>query len=299
MEEKQAGFKLSGNMYLWIIGALILLVVGWFGFQAIVAPFQEYKVTLVNAPSDLMAGNVATFTWRVDGPASTINHTAIHLGTTSNPGTLGKDVKPADTKYTEFVQDFASGNYGVPLQFIGNIRLTKVGTYYFRVHALAKDKNYWSDEYTLEVKPPEYKISMVNAPKEIFAGDVASFTWRVDGPQLEIVHTTIDFSSESAPGSLAKTVKPSDTKYTELVKDFTSGKYTVPLQFVGNARIATPGAYFIRGHATVNEDNLWTDEMPLTVLPKPKGSPAVGAKTSPTAEVTKAAEAATGSAVKP
>src|SRR3989338_8482401 len=86
-------------IYVWIVGALILLVAGRFGFRMLIAPFQEYRLTLIDAPKEVNSGSVATFTWRIDGPPNTINHTAVHLGTTSNPGELGKEVKPADTRY--------------------------------------------------------------------------------------------------------------------------------------------------------------------------------------------------------
>lgn len=254
--------------YVWVVGGIILLVLGWFGLKILLAPFQDFKITYVDGPKQIVAGSTTTFTWRIDGPSTTINHTAIHLGTVSNPGDLGKDVKPADTKYTEMVKDFASGKFDIPLQFIGNIRLDTPGKYYFRAHATVKDKNYWTDEYTLEVKPVEYKdykVSLVNAPKEIAANSIIPFTWRVEGPPATINHTSVHFGAVSTPGILGKDVKPADTKYTDLVKDFANGKYDIPLQFVGNAKIAVSGTYYYRVHAVINGKNYWTDEYTLEV----------------------------------
>src|SRR3989344_9304884 len=129
---------LSGNKLIWIIGAIVLLVAGYFGLKAIFASMENYRLTLVDAPKEVSAGQTATFTWRIDGPPTTINHTSVHLGTTSQPGELASDVKPENTPYKLNVQDFANGNYNIPLQFIGNIMIDTPGAYYYRVHATIK-----------------------------------------------------------------------------------------------------------------------------------------------------------------
>lgn len=250
----------SQNKYLWIIGTLILLFVGWFGLKALISSFEDYRVTFVDAPKEVDAGSIATFTWRVDGPPTTINHTSIRLGMVSTAGSLGKEVKPQDTKYADFVKEFASGKYGIPLQFVGNIRMDTIGKYYFRVYALVKNKHYWSDEYTFEVKKADYKISLVSTPKQVGVDTLTAFTWRIDGPPTTVNHTVVYLGNISVPGKLGKEVKPQDTKYTDFVRDFASGKYDIPLQFVGNAKIATAGSYFFRAYAVINGRNYWTDE---------------------------------------
>lgn len=266
MEDKEnININFSGNKYLWIIGAVILLVAIWFGSKAIMTSFEGYKVTLIDAPKEVSVGNVATFTWRVDGPPTTINTTSVYFGTASNPGELEKNVKPADTQYTDFVKDFADGKYDVPLQFIGNVRVDKVGKYYFRVHAEAKSKHYWSEEYTFDVKPSDYKISVVAQPKDVAAGTMATFTWRIEGPPTTINQTAVYLGTISNPGSLGKEIKPTDTKYEEASKDFLNGKYNIPLQFVGNHKIKAAETYFFRIHALIDGKNYWTDESSFEV----------------------------------
>lgn len=266
-EPKSASPDMMTNKIVWIVGAVILLLVGWFGLKPIIAPTVDYKVTLIDAPKEVNTGGIATFTWRVDGSASTIHNTAVHFGATSNPGDLDKQVQPSNTKYTDFVKDFANGNYNVPLQFIGNQKFDQEGTYYFRVHALINDKNYWSDEYSFDVKKGEPKVTILDIPKTASAGQTITFTWRVDGPPTSINHTSIHFGTVSEPESLDVNIAPADTKYTDLVKEFASGKFDIPLQFVGNAQIEKPGIYYLRGHAIVDGKNYWTDEYTLEVLP--------------------------------
>jgi len=258
--KKKSSESFNPSVLIWVIAGILVLVAGWFGIRALFAPFSVYRVTLIDAPKEVPVGTIATFTWRVDGASTTISSTAVQLGLTSVPGDLTKETKPGDTAYTEMVQDFANGQFNIPLQFVGNIRLPKVGKYYFRVHALVNDKHYWSPEYSLDVVPADYKVSLVDAPKEIAAGKVGTFTWRVDGPATVIKETAVFFGTLSTPGKLGKEVKPVDTEYRDMVHDFENGSYDVPIQFVGNAKVATPGAYFFRVHALVNGENYWTDE---------------------------------------
>jgi len=129
-KEEEESIDLSGNKLVWIAGAIILLIAGYFGLRAIFASMENFRLTLIDAPKEVVTNSNATFTWRIDGPATTINHTAVYLGTTSQPGELGTDVKPENTPYKFLVKDFNSGNYNIPLQFVGNVVLDAPGTYY-------------------------------------------------------------------------------------------------------------------------------------------------------------------------
>lgn len=150
--KKQEETSIAAGKNFWIVGAVILVLFGLFAAKMLLMPSENYKITLVDAPKIIKPGSVATFTWRIDGPPVPIVHSAVYLGTESVPGELGKEVHPADTKYTESVKDFMFGKFNIPLQFIGNTKIDKPGTYYFRIHATIKDKNYWSDEEVMDVK---------------------------------------------------------------------------------------------------------------------------------------------------
>ncbi|OGG21755.1 hypothetical protein A3B48_03595 [Candidatus Gottesmanbacteria bacterium RIFCSPLOWO2_01_FULL_40_10] len=274
-DTESMGVDLAGNKIIWIAGAVILLIAGWFGLKAIFASMESYRLTLVDAPKEVNANTTATFTWRIDGPATTINHTAIHLGTSTQTGELGRDVKPENTPYNLVVQDFANGTFNVPLQFIGNIGMDTPGTYYYRVHAEIKGKHYWTDEYSLEVKVPEYKVSLLDAPAEVIEDATFAFTWRVDGLPTTINHTSVHYGAESTAGDLGKDVAPEDTNYTDLVNDFAKGNFNIPLQFVGNTAIARTGTYYFRAHAIINGQHYWTEEKTLTVNSAKEEAPTV------------------------
>ena len=243
-EKKDNKVNFSGAKYAWIIGALVLIVAGWFGVKAMLSSLGEYKITLINAPKEVEEGSIASFTWNIDGPPTTINQTVVHFGLKSTPGELGKDVKPSDTNYTDFVKDFVSGNYGIPLRFIGNAKMDKQGKYYYRIYAPIKGKNYWSEEYTFKVVPAKNKIIIIQAPTEAVAGGSATFTWDVLGPKTTVKETAVYYGTVSNPGELGPDVKPKDTKYTDRIEDFTVSKtgYKIPYRFIGNADIASPGA---------------------------------------------------------
>lgn len=249
------------NPIIWIIGAIILLLVGWFAVKTIFFSEEDYKLTIVDAPKTVVAGTSATFTWRIDGSPVTINSTTVRLGLESNPGELMKDTKPADTKYTDFVKDFANGKYNIPLQFIGNVKIDKPGKYYYRLHAVIKDKNYWTEELSFDVKEKEYGITIINSPKDTVAIKTPiNFTWTVDGPPTVINNTSVRYGKVSSPGVLDKEVKSADTEYTGALKDFISGKYDIPLEFNGNIKVEEPGKYYYRFHALLKGQNFWSDE---------------------------------------
>lgn len=263
---------LNPALLLWGLAGLFILVAGYLAVKAILSPFNEHKVVLVDAPKEAFTGSIATFTWKVEGSATTIPSTTIRLGATSNPGELSKETKPGETSYTETLTDFVNGKYNIPLTFVGNMKMPMtVGTYYYRVHALIDDKNYWSPEGVIEIKPAEWKVELLDGPKTAVAGKTTTFTWRVNGPPTEINQTSIYFGQISTPGSLSKTTDPTSTTYvTDMIKDFSNGKYAVPLTFVGNIQIATPGSYFYRMHALVNGENIWGDEGSIDVKTEPK-----------------------------
>ncbi len=129
------------------------MIFGYVFIKIISSPYDEYKLTLVNAPSEVNVGDLATFTWKIDGPQGVIYHTALYFGDESVSGRLGKELAPVETKYNKAVlTDFNFGKYTIPLLFVGNIKFTSPGKYYYRIHALIKDKNIWSEEHTINVK---------------------------------------------------------------------------------------------------------------------------------------------------
>ena len=101
-------------------------------------------------------------------------------------------------------------------------------------------------------------------------GTIASFTWSINGPPKTIHTTAIYYGSISSSADLGNHILPTDTHYTNVVKDFIKGEYSVPLQFVANEKKMVPGNYFFRAYAQIDELNLWTEEKTFTVRPAPK-----------------------------
>ncbi|OGG00625.1 hypothetical protein A2Y99_05235 [Candidatus Gottesmanbacteria bacterium RBG_13_37_7] len=117
--------------------------------------------------------------------------------------------------------------------------------------------------------PIEYKISFDDLPKEIVEGEQATFTWSLGGPSITIHKTAIYFGTASII-RVGKETAPVETKYTEAVKDFIEGNYTIPLRFVGNASVLKQGVYFARAYALIEGKNYWSDERTFKVNPAPK-----------------------------
>lgn len=111
------------------------------------------SVDIVSAPTTATAGVPFTITWTVSGPVETIQHTAVHYDYVSHPGTLGEDVGPPGG-YAYLTTEFASGSFNIPNTFSVNITPTETGILYFRAHAIANGKNYWTDERSIYVGMP-------------------------------------------------------------------------------------------------------------------------------------------------
>lgn len=117
---------------------------------------------------------------------------------------------------------------------------------------------------------PDNAISFVSTPTEITQPNPATFTWTVNGPSKTIRTTTVYYGTESSPGPLSKTVVPADVRYSDMLKDFMEGNYSIPLVFVGNANFSSAGTYYYRAYALIAGKHYWSDERMLTVNPEPK-----------------------------
>lgn len=118
----------------------------------VVKALPRHEINVLHYPSVVSAGGNAAFTWEIFGPAATTGFTAIAGGKQSLPGGLDASVDLPKTPYAVLTPDFTNGAYGVPLRFIGNVRVGEPGVYYFRALSFINGKNIWSDEYSFTVQ---------------------------------------------------------------------------------------------------------------------------------------------------
>lgn len=227
---------------------------------------QPSIVTFIDGPGEMVEGDIATFTWYVNGPSAIIHTTAIYYGTTSDPGVLVTQATPESTRYTKALTDFFDGNYSIPLRFVGSINQLVPGTYFYRAYAAIGGKHYWSGERSFIVTPiPKHGITIIDRPGSLSPGGNAAFTWDIYGPAGATGFTAIVGGKQSLPGGLESTVDIPKTPYAVLVQDFTSGTYSVPLRFIGNAKVQDAGTYYFRAIAFINGKNIWSDEYSFIV----------------------------------
>ncbi len=228
----------------------------------------EYRVNFIDNTKELLEGGNATFTWYIDGPAKLFHKSAVYFGLVSNNGILKKDTAPADTTYTDSVKDFQTGDFIIPLRFVGNTIITKPGKYFTRAYALIDSNNFWSDEREITVKPiptPAFDIKIINYPKTVKLNENSAFTWDISGPLATSVFTAIVGSKESKSGQIDESVDLSKTPYKILTKEFTNGIYSIPLRYIGNTIMPEFGTYYIRALVLINGRNIWSDEYTLNV----------------------------------
>lgn len=235
--------------------------------SAAATPTREAStIALLDGPGELTEGDAATFTWHVGGPPKTIYTTTIYYGTTSVPGAFGDYITPGDAHYTYELKDFLQGDYGIPLRFVGSTNLATPGVYFYRAYAFIEGKHHWSGERSFVVsQTPRHEIKILDRPSTVSPGAKAEFTWDVFGPSATTGFTAIVGGRQSKPGALDVSVDIPKTPYAVMVNDFTRGTYTVPLRFIGNAKVQDAGVYYFRALAFINGKNIWSDEYSFTV----------------------------------
>lgn len=153
------------NMFL-ILGVLALaafIAAGCQTGQVVTPPTQNgqqtteepVSISLISAPSNARVGDKISFTWKVNGPQKTIQHTAIHYDYTPHLGDYGTDVGPAASGYPQLTTKYASGQFNIPDTFTDDITLDKAGILYYRAHAIVDGKNYWTVERSVVVTRQE------------------------------------------------------------------------------------------------------------------------------------------------
>lgn len=118
--------------------------------------------------------------------------------------------------------------------------------------------------------PEAPTVTVVDGPRELAPGDIATFTWHVGGAPASIRTTALYYGTTSHPGVFLTDAKPQDTRYNQVLKDFLDGTYGIPLRFVGSAAVGTPGTYYYRSYALVGGKHYWSGERTFTVKALPK-----------------------------
>jgi hypothetical protein len=220
-----------------------------------------YTVKIISYPQETTQGKTVTYTWDIEGPKNHISSTTIYYGLKSNTSQLTKNATPDDSGYTYAVKDFIKGDYLIPLRFVANEKVSLSGTIYFRGYALIDGKNYWTDEYHINVSAqPSHQIKIINFPDKLPINSNGAFTWEILGPPASTDFTAIVASKESKPGPLDESAAISSTPYKLIVNDFTHTTSNIPLRFIGNTSTSESGIYFFRAIAYINGKYLWSDE---------------------------------------
>lgn len=118
--------------------------------------------------------------------------------------------------------------------------------------------------------PVEYTISFDNVTRDTVEGGSVSFTWSVGGGSTIIHKSAVYFGTTGTKGILAKDIAPMETNYTEVLKDFINGDYTIPMRFVGSTAVTKAATYYARAYALIDGKNYWSDEHTFKVNPPPK-----------------------------
>lgn len=143
-------------IYLLISGFIFVALVSYNYFTARSRQDNQpstFSVDMLKYPSSLISGEAGNFEWQVNTNSSfKTNMTTIYWSYTSSPSAFMNLVHPAQAGYSSFASDYAQGEFSLPDTFQANIAFNQPGTIFFRAYSRINDRNYWSPEYSLEVK---------------------------------------------------------------------------------------------------------------------------------------------------
>ncbi|MCX8199995.1 MAG: hypothetical protein N3G76_00835 [Candidatus Micrarchaeota archaeon] len=128
---------------------------------------EKPKIVLEDYPSQLKAGEVASFKWSISGAKGSVPYMAVYIGKESNA--VSDNTAPDKTSYTLKTPGYPRGSYNIPGKFTDSIKMDEPGTYYARAHTVVDGKNIWSEEVSFAVvgaagQPvKEFKVMVINA----------------------------------------------------------------------------------------------------------------------------------------
>lgn len=234
-------------------------------------------------PTTVTAGQEFTMSWKVSGNSAQIPHTAVHYG----PQSVADPKGPSDyPKATPF--QCQENPCSIPNSFSGQLKIDEPGTYYLRAHIILGGKNFWSDEKVVTVVAPPQpvqapsppptqiqtpsaaapsgsaKVAITSIPSTAAANQQIAISWKVDGINATIPHAAVHYGPSSVPTPTAPADYPFQSAFF-----CTDRPCTVPKAFQSQISIADPGTYYLRAHAVINGQNVWSDEKVITVETPP------------------------------
>jgi hypothetical protein len=235
-----------------------------------------------SVPSEVDSGSDILVSWSVSGEGLSAVHTAIHYGSTSNPGNFGTDVGPPGG-YSQLTTEFASGDFPLPDDFSTSISTDSSGVMYLRAHTIVDDKHYWTDEVAVTINEGEMMmeddmidmggptIAFTSIPQSGTIARSMTFTWRVEGDG-SATHTAIHYDFTSHSGDLGTEDGPSAAGYPELTTEFASGNFPLPDDFSTQITPMRSGALYLRAHAIIDGKNYWTEETTISIMSSGSGN---------------------------
>ena len=237
-----------------IFGLLIIYIL-----FSIIGPHTS--VEILDAPVTVEEKTSFEITWKVNSINKTnINHTAIHYGpeSKSEPLTLGSypnismagSLSMADTVL-------------IPGVFSSNITIEYPGKVYFRAHAIIDDKNYWSEEKSLNVlnesEKGNLRVVISKAPSIVETGNSFEIRWNIESHnEIEIDDTAIYYGPESKSEPLLNNYNSKSSSYED---------FLAPKNLSSKIIIETPGIFYFRAYVRDhNGKSYWSEEKKIVVL---------------------------------
>lgn len=231
---------------------------------------DKVEILISDYAKTVVEGETIVIGWKIlTEKTAIITYTAIHYGFSSDPRSFDDQITPEDAAYRFSTHKYASGEYQVPNTFNVELIPNQTGTLFFRAYMLIGNKNYWTEEYKIEVMASP-KISFISTPTRVLTGENLTVRWRITLPYPPSSFTTrLYYDTVSHPSEYKTTVTPAHAGYA-----FSAPNWGYDLEQTGSYEVALvprdAGILYLRAHAEIDGKHYWSDERGVVVKKAPE-----------------------------
>lgn len=241
------------------ITIVMLLAVGLAGCTQSGQQARGWTLEVLEVPANVQMNESFTIRWKISGPETTTDHTAVHFGLTSTSDKAMEDVAIPDY---DALTEVRTGD--VPGEYEATMRLDFPGTIHFRAHTIVDGVNWWSPEQTIQVDGTPMEVT--DFPQTTPAGTDATVQWRVHHLRsTQIPHTAVHFGPDSQDVALRQ---GNPFAYPKLVPD-PAHQGQIPATFDAKIPTPEPGPVYFRAHAVIDGTNWLSAEHRLYAVNPP------------------------------
>ncbi|MFH1430028.1 MAG: hypothetical protein ABIG71_00720 [Candidatus Uhrbacteria bacterium] len=108
-------------------------------------------------------------------------------------------------------------------------------------------------------------VVVKDPPVQVRTGVPVQFAWEVRAPIGSIAISTAIHWGPTSIATVNDQTTPDELTFAGQIIDYAVGRFALPRTFTGAVVFASPGTYYYRAHALIDEKNIWSPEYEVVV----------------------------------